>query len=181
MLKFGGSNPPPSIVIKGLSMTHETKQIPTWSLAEKHTLLENYVITKSRCWEWIRSTRQGYGAIKVSRQIVQTHRFSYRIHKGVIPKGQLVCHTCDNRLCINPDHLFLGTHSDNMKDAFKKGRLTTITSKGSESYNTHLTEEDVLEIRSLEGLMPVIDIARKYKVARTTIRHIHQRNTWRHI
>ena len=84
------------------------------------------------CWEWIGMTKSHhkiyYGILwnprikGKPRKYQYAHRISYILHKGEIPKGLSVCHKCDNGICINPDHLFLGTHKDNMNDMAKKGR-----------------------------------------------------------
>ncbi len=82
----------------------------------------------SECWGWTAATVQGYGVIGLSHRgtgNMLAHRYSYLIHKGPIPDGMEVCHTCDNPPCCNPAHLFLGSHTDNMDDAYAKGRLLT--------------------------------------------------------
>lgn len=76
---------------------------------------------KDECWLWTASTRNGYGAFKLDGRVVSAHRIAYALEFGW-PKNY-VCHRCDIRICCNPKHLFDGTHSDNMKDAFNKGRL----------------------------------------------------------
>lgn len=78
------------------------------------------------CWNWIASSRGvGYGAFKYKGKVIDSHRMSYILFKGDIPKGLCVCHTCDNRLCVNPDHLFLGTYKDNYNDAVQKGKINS--------------------------------------------------------
>lgn len=91
------------------------------------------------CWIWTGGGRgQGYGALKFKGKIVDAHRVSYELHYGEIPKGMFVCHTCDNRKCVNPDHLFLGTQKDNMRDCKNKGRL--VISKKSRFKTGHYPE-----------------------------------------
>jgi len=77
------------------------------------------------CWLWTASLRgkTGYGAFKLDGKVIDAHRLSYQLHNGEIPSGLYVCHTCDNRKCVNPKHLFLGSPKDNWQDGFDKGKI----------------------------------------------------------
>jgi len=129
------------------------------------------------CWEWLGATRGGYGRLCRNRQWFSAHRISYELTKGMIPKGMCVCHSCDNPGCVRPDHLFLGTHVENMKDMVKKGRASK--RKGSSHPRSKLTENKIVEIRK-ENLS-MSKIAAKYGIGKTTVFHILNKNTWNHI
>ena len=130
------------------------------------------------CWNWTASLdRKGYGKIGVGREsTLAAHRVSYELANGPIPEGKYVCHTCDNPACVKPDHLFLGTHLDNMKDMIKKDRHC----RGQMARHAKLTNNDVLAIRSIQGVSNT-EIAKQFNITDSNVSYIRKRKTWKHI
>jgi hypothetical protein len=138
------------------------------------------------CWEWTAAKLpKGYGKFGAGsgrRGWVLAHRFSYQLHYNVDPGEMLVCHKCDNPSCVNPDHLFLGTNSDNQQDSTAKGRKYTGDHKG-EKNRAIVTEEDVKKIRAeCNGKKENRkQLAEKYGLSDSGIQKIIYRRTWKHV
>ena len=136
-----------------------------------------------KCWEWTASKSRGYGQFRRNRKQEKSHRVAWTLTKGEIPSGLLVLHKCDNPVCVNPEHLFLGTYQDNMDDMVEKGRDVKIAGEFGETHHSaKLTEEDVLEIRNLKkkGVKAKV-LAEHYGVHQVTISSIVRKHTWKHI
>lgn len=141
-------------------------------------LMEKIAFGSSDCWLWIGSVnRHGYGATSIAGEN-KAHRASWRLFKGHIPNGMSVLHKCDVRCCVNPEHLFIGTQLDNMRDCSVKGRIKNIPLFGEDNPMSKLTLNEVNEIRELLGFQSQHELSRKYNVSPMTINRIALGKTW---
>lgn len=147
----------------------ETDEYRFWKYVDKRS--------DEECWNWLGHTRNTYGALSVYGIVHGAHRYSYELHNGKITDGRLVVrHLCNNRLCVNPNHLTIGTHQDNMTDMVRSNR----SAKGERVGTSKLTETNVREIKYLLslGMMKKKDIAALYKVDPCVISDIIAGRTW---
>jgi len=134
------------------------------------------------CWNWTgsRKNKNWHGQWRnANNDIELAHRASWRMYVGEIEDSKCVCHKCDNPACVNPDHLFLGTQTENMNDMYKKGRGRQGVSKGEKHGMSKLTAEIVNDIRNSN--LTGIELANKFSVSPTTICDILKRRSWNHI
>lgn len=154
---------------------HNAKQLDTktrfWSKVD--------IRSKHECWEWKASLRStGYGQFELGRTMLKSHRVAYELTHGTIHNGLHVCHTCDNRKCVNPSHLFLGTNADNANDRTLKRRSAV----GKQLPQTKLNKTSVKHIKRmlLKGISK-IQIAKQYRVSPATIHAIANGDTWKYV
>jgi hypothetical protein len=154
-----------------------------------------YVRKESDCWIWTGSLdHDGYGRFWLNSKTIQAHRVAYLLFCGEIDTGLWVLHSCDNPPCVKPDHLFLGTHQDNMDDKSMKGRQATGLRNGRYTHpescvegvrngRSSLTEKDVLAIRSryASGELVYRELACLFDVSIATVARIINREHWTHI
>lgn len=142
----------------------------------------HYRVEPNGCWAWLRSIdNRGYGSVAVRRKTHKAHRVAF----GLIPHGLFVCHHCDNRACVNPAHLFLGTNADNMRDASRKGRLRgpgDSAARGEDNGNAKLTSSKVRAIRKeLKKGVSYRKIGDAFEVSPSLICQIATGKTWAHV
>ena len=139
-----------------------------------------------KCWEWIGAKGNGYGKFYSNGKQLLAHRVSWVIHNGKLPKRDgndeplFVCHKCDNPGCVNPDHLYLGTHFDNMQDRI----VSPKSHNKGEKHGLHkVGEKEVLEMRSkyIRNVYTLKMIAAEYDISYVEVHKIITRKTWRHL
>lgn len=131
------------------------------------------------CWPWTGRAPDRYGTISLGNQPTPTHRAAYLLCVGEIPDGLFVCHSCDNPLCCNPRHLFLGTHQQNVDDCVAKKRH----SHGERHPDALLSEDDVREILAAKGSPRGTGrrLAERFNIAPVTVSAIWARRIWKHV
>jgi hypothetical protein len=143
-----------------------------------HTLqrLESKIDKSGDCWLWTGAILpSGYGLINIKQQQYYVHRLIYMLYNGTIPDGMSIRHKCRGK-CVNPEHLEIGTRSENMKDKIRDGT----DNRGERNLAAKLTAEKVLEIRSRSNELES-DLAKEFGVSIKTINQIIRRETWKHI
>lgn len=130
------------------------------------------------CWEWRGCcTSAGYGYWSRGGESFAAHRLSYELFKGPIGTGLCVCHECDNPTCVNPEHLWLGTHRANSLDMYAKGRNNQ--ARGGAAGNAKLTEGQVRSIRAMK--LSATETAALFGVSTNTVYQIRQYKSWIHV
>lgn len=135
------------------------------------------------CWIWTAATSGGYGKFSTGRRKKQTqygaHRFAWILKNGPIPNDLCVLHHCDNRLCVNPAHLFLGTRRDNADDMLAKGR----SARGEKHSHAIFSDTEVRQIKEAIRDRPgtLADVARQFGILYVTIQAIYHGRNWKHI
>lgn len=150
--------------------TGETREARFWSRV-------SVTANPEKCWEWQgRCNANGYGQVGWKGKNQLAHRIAYEMHNGITP-SLCVLHSCDNRKCVNPNHLRQGTRLDNSQDAISRGR----NARGETAGNSKLTLKNVLEIKQLhkEGTK-VADLAKRFNVVPNTIYCVTSGATWKH-
>ncbi len=148
------------------------------------------------CWTWTGARcSSGYGQLRVEGRLVSSHRMAWMLSVGTIPGGLCVLHHCDNRSCVRPDHLFLGTRDDNTKDMDAKGRRRSPrgashgrqtkperTARGEQNGRAILDSQRVIQIRRrARGGETVASMARELGMSEGALRHIVKGRHWKHI
>ncbi|MBA7693007.1 hypothetical protein ES703_101582 [subsurface metagenome] len=156
-------------------MNHRQKGV----FKDLSTVFWSKVLKTKGCWLWLASCHDfGYGHLRHGGKDLKAHRVAWELTNGPIPDGMQVLHSCDNPVCVNPSHLFLGTQQVNITDMMQKGRYRRHAALGENNGSAKLREPQVLEIlRSTDETSRVL--ALKYAVSPSLIKQIRRREIWK--
>lgn len=153
-----------------------------WLLVYKRGPIPDNKPCVGNCWIWLGHTMTGgYGIYGKKKERIGAHRMAWIFTNGSIPSGMNICHKCDNKICVNPEHLFLGTTLDNVRDMIQKGRR--VGHRGETSPSAKLTGVRVERIRNeyTRGGITCKELAKEYGVSISTIRSAIKGRTWKHV
>jgi DNA-binding transcriptional regulator YiaG len=162
---------------------HESKMHPETDFRVVR-IIDGHTKTEDGCWMWEGATNpQDYGVIEVKNESYRAHRLSYEVFCGELKEGKQINHKCHKRTCVNPAHLYQGTHQDNMDDAVEEGSYKETTLKGEEMHNAKLTGEDVKELRQRYKNEDISqrDLADEYGVCQRTVSQVVNHEKWTHV
>jgi hypothetical protein len=160
------------------------KLMPDMDKSDIRRFNSRYIESESGCHEWSGSLKGGYSHMRVGGLSFMAHRLSYHINNGPIEDGMFVCHRCDNRKCVRPDHLFLGTHQDNMDDMMAKGRGNRSWDRKGELGNINkISKADVILAAGLlkEKSNNEIALIIGHPCTGDIIKHIRSGRSWRSV
>ena len=157
---------------------HTTGAVPTRPFTDAARFYK-YVDKRGidECWPWLAQIKKnGYGQFSLKGRATQAHRASYQISKGEIPDGLVIRHTCDNKKCVNPNHLLSGTYKDNSRDAVERN----LYPRGEDQGRARLTLEQVVEIRDVSraGSESQRSMARRFGVSKASVQRVAAGRTW---
>lgn len=157
-----------------------------WKKVNKHGPIQAHCTELGPCWDWAPAKKSRYGTIcrtKLAHSEIKAHRASWILHYGPIPEGLEVCHKCDNGRCVNPSHLWVGTHTDNMRDMIAKNRRSS--ARGERSGMSKFTERQIREMRKLfvprsktNGLKALMD---RFSISKAHLCKVINLQSWAHV
>lgn len=132
----------------------------------------------TKCWLWLGKVWPPgrYGRVRVKGKWAFAHRVSYEVFVGPIPKGKRVLHHCDVCCCVNPNHLFIGTQKDNLRDAVSKGRNGYKIFHGEDHWKAQFTAEQVQVIKTSDKMR--LELAKQYGCSPGAIKHVRSKRAW---
>jgi len=177
MAQASGLHPVAVMIVKLLVMCYNT------SMGKRNTpesFWSNHIKQDNGCWLWSKSLhKDGYGHLSYQRKYWLASRLAWTLTHGNIPERMCVCHKCDNPACINPDHLFLGTHAENMGDMKTKNRRKNINT-GEKNGRAKVKQDDVLKIRHLYKTRQAnqVQLAKEFGISQSSISAIIRKKIW---
>lgn len=165
---------------KYIAFTPEQVISAFWDKVNKNGSIPQHRPELGNCWEWIAGYRNDYGSFSHNQTMKAAHRFIWEITNGEIPDGLCVLHSCDNRKCVRPDHLFLGTRQDNMDDMKLKNRERHPVGEDHPSHK--LTTKQIIEIRQRhKSGLSYRALGREYNINKKHVKDIVTREIWKHV